>query len=65
MLLSSPFLPKHIVTDLTNLYEYATEIDTGECYKEEVIDDENDKVYAYFDLNISSYQDTFSAIGIG
>ena len=58
-------LPKYIVSDLTNIHEYSTEIDSIECHKEKVIDDETDKVYTYFDLNINSYQDTFSAIGIG
>jgi hypothetical protein len=58
-------LPKYIVTDLTNIHEYSTKIDFVECHKEEVIDDETDKVYSYFDLNIGSYQDTFSAVGIG
>ncbi|WP_026301386.1 hypothetical protein [Colwellia piezophila] len=58
-------LPKYIVSDLANIHEYSTEIDFIECHKEEVIDDETDKVYTYFDLNIGSYQDTFSAIGIG
>ena len=58
-------LPKYIVSDLANIHEYSTEIDFVECHKEEVIDDETDKVYTYFDLNIGSYKDTFSAIGIG
>jgi hypothetical protein len=58
-------LPKYIVSDLANIHEYSTEIDFIECHKEEVIDDETDKVYTYFDLNIGSYQDTFSAVGIG
>jgi hypothetical protein len=57
-------LPKYIVSDLANIHEYSTEIDFIECHKEEVIDDETDKVYTYFDLNIGSYQDTFSAVGI-
>lgn len=58
-------LPKYIVSDLVNIHEYSTEIDFIECHKEEIIDDETDKLYTYFDLNIGSYQDTFSAIGIG
>lgn len=58
-------LPKYIVSDLTNIHEYSTEINFIECYKEEVIDDETDEIYTYFDLNIGTYQDTFSAIGIG
>ena len=58
-------LPKYIVSDLTNIHEYSTEIDFIECHKEEVVDDETDIVYTYFDLNIGSYQDTFSAVGIG
>jgi hypothetical protein len=58
-------LPKYIVSDLANIHEYSTEIDFIECHKEEVVDDETDKVYTYFDLNIGSYQDTFSAVGIG
>lgn len=57
-------LPKYIVSDISNVHQYSTEIDFIECHKEEVIDDETDKVYTYFDLNISSYQDTFSAVGI-
>ncbi|KGJ95197.1 hypothetical protein [Colwellia psychrerythraea] len=58
-------LPKYMVSDLSNIHEYSTEIDFIECHKEEVIDDETDEVYTYFDLNIGSYQDTFSAVGIG
>jgi len=58
-------LPKYIVSDLTNIHEYSTEIGSIKCHKEEVIDDETDKVYTYFDLNIDSYQNTYSAIGIG
>lgn len=58
-------LPKYIVSDLANIHEYSTEVDFIECHKEEIIDDETDKVYTYFDLNIGSYQDTFSAVGIG
>ncbi len=58
-------LPKYIVSDLANIHEYSTEIDFIECHKEELVDDETDKVYTYFDLNIGSYQDTFSAVGIG
>jgi hypothetical protein len=57
-------LPKYIVSDLANIHEYSTEIDFIECHKEEVVDHETDKVYTYFDLNIGSYQDTFSAVGI-
>jgi hypothetical protein len=58
-------LPKYIISDLANIHEYSTEVDFIECHKEEVIDDETDKVYKYFDLNIGSGQDTFSAVGIG
>jgi hypothetical protein len=58
-------LPKYIVSDLANIHEYSTEVDFIECHKEEVIDDETDKVYTYFDLNVGSYQDSFSAVGIG
>jgi len=58
-------LPKYVVSDLSNIHEYSTKIDFIECHKEEVIDDETDEVYNYFDLNITSYQDTFSAVGIG
>ena len=58
-------LPKYIVSDISDIHEYSTEIDSIECHKEEVIDDDTDKVYTYFDLNIESYQDTFSAVGIG
>ena len=36
-------LPKYIVSDLTNIHEYSTEIDFIECHEEEVIDDETDK----------------------
>ena len=58
-------LPKYIVSDLANIHEFSTEVDFIECHKEEVIDDETDKVYIFFDLNITSYQDIFSAVGIG
>ena len=58
-------IPKYLVSDLNNIHEYSTEIDSIKCHKEEVINDETDKVYTYFDLNLVSYQDTFSAIGIG
>jgi len=58
-------IPQYIVSDLANIHEYSTEIDFIECHKEEVIDNETDQVYTYFDLNISAYQDTFSAVGIG
>jgi len=58
-------LPKYMVSDLAKIHEYSTEIDFIECHKDEVIDNETDKVYQYFDLNIGSYQDTFSAINIG
>lgn len=57
-------LPKYFVADLANIHEYSTKIDFIECHKEEVIDDETDEVYTYFDLNISSYQDSFSAVDI-
>jgi len=58
-------LPKYIVSDLSSVHEYSTVIDFVECHKDEVVDDETDKVSAYFDLNIGSYQDIFSAVDIG
>ena len=58
-------LPKYIVSDISDIHEYSTEIDFIKCHKIEVIDDETDTVNNYFDLDINSYQDTFSAVDIG
>ena len=53
-------IPKYSVTDIADVHKYNTTIDFIECHKEEVIDEETDKVTTYFDLNIGAAQEVFS-----
>lgn len=57
-------LPKYIVTDISDVHEYATEIDFIECREIDVINNETDEVSTYFDLNMTSFGSQFSAISI-
>ena len=57
-------LPKYIVTDISDVHEYATEIDFIECREIDVINNETDEVSTYFDLNMTSFGSPFSAISI-
>jgi len=57
-------IPKYIVPDLSSTHKYLTKIDSIECDTREIVNSETDDVYEYSDLNLTSYQDNFYAIGI-
>lgn len=57
-------IPKYFVSNISDVHLYTTSVDFIECSKVEIIDDETDKVQTYFDINISSGQDNFSAVNI-
>jgi hypothetical protein len=57
-------LPKYWVSDLSDIHQYTTNISSIVCYKEEVTNSKTQKVTTYFDLNIGSFQDSFSAVGL-
>lgn len=57
-------IPKYKVPELQQIHEYATEVGTVECKIEQVVDDETDKIYTYYDLNVESYQSVFTAVDI-
>lgn len=57
-------IPKYMVSEIKDIHKYTTTIDSVECHKEELIDEETDRVSTFFDLHIGVQQDSFSAMGI-
>ncbi|MDO6774320.1 hypothetical protein Q4591_03055 [Shewanella sp. 3_MG-2023] len=54
-------LPDYVVTELKELHQYTTEIDTVECRQDTVIDEETDKVSYFYDIVINVYPVIFIA----
>ncbi|WDE04846.1 hypothetical protein SG34_026625 [Thalassomonas viridans] len=57
-------IPKYMVSDIKDIHKYTATIDTIECHKEEIVDEETDRVSTYFDLHIGIEPDIFSAVNI-
>ncbi|WDD99633.1 hypothetical protein [Thalassomonas actiniarum] len=57
-------IPKYIVTDIADMHKYNATIDFIECHKEEILNEETERVTTYFDLIIGVDQDAFSALSI-
>ncbi len=56
-------LPKLFVTSLDDVHMYSMELSSVEC-KKDIVYDEEDRAYTYFDLHIDDFEDRFSALGI-